>query len=83
MESKELWRQLRSRVKMTRAEMAKATGLSEHTIRAYEKGQRTPSISSLLRLLKVANVPESVRSDVCSMLLIGAKADGFDPLQLI
>lgn len=48
-----------ARGEMTRTELASASGLSFHTIRAYEEGTRTPPLKTLERLAEATGKPVS------------------------
>lgn len=82
MELREMIRKLRADAQMTRAELAKASGLSPHTIRAYEKGQRSPSNESLLSILKAVKVPDEKIREIAVLFMLNDKISKSDPFTL-
>jgi transcriptional regulator with XRE-family HTH domain len=82
MKAKDAIRALRKEAEMTRQELAEASGLSFHTIRAYEKGRRTPRVVSLLKILKALGVSPDVRGDICALLLAKTQIAASDPVSI-
>lgn len=48
---------IREELKITQAELAKLSGLSEISIRKYEKGERNPKFETLVKIAVALNVP--------------------------
>jgi transcriptional regulator with XRE-family HTH domain len=74
MQMRDTIKQLRTQANMTRAELSEKSGLSSHSIRAYEKGQRTPRTSNLLKILAAVGVAADSRLDLCAMFIVDDKA---------
>lgn len=51
-------REERRRLRLTQAQLAAATNLSEETIHKYERGTRTPGREALFRILEALQVPQ-------------------------
>jgi transcriptional regulator with XRE-family HTH domain len=51
MESAAILRDARARAGLTQAELAHRAGTSQATVSAYERGRKTPSVETLVRLL--------------------------------
>ena len=80
MELRTKLKELRTDTGMTRAKFAEASGLSPHTIRAYEKGTRSPSNESLLSILKAAKVAPDVRQQIAMMFMLNDRIAKSDPV---
>ena len=52
-------RRARKRLKLTQTELAERTGISAHTIRAYEGGKRRPSRAQLEKVFATLKVPNA------------------------
>ena len=71
---REMIRQFRTDADLTRPELAEASGLSKHTIRAYEKGKRVPSVPSLIRIMEATGVDKAKQADLCAIVVLQSRA---------
>jgi transcriptional regulator with XRE-family HTH domain len=59
-------KELRTKAKMTRKQLALASGLALNTIRDYEQGRREPTLESAFKLARGLNVDLSAFQDPAS-----------------